>query len=114
MTTPRLASSVLVSALRQRAEAQGGFAAVLQKGDATSGSIMIVLVEPGGEERIFERILQPNGTYGWREVGNRDVGDPSDQVKFLERRRRFDPDMWLIELNVASAERFTAELGTFD
>ncbi len=114
MTQPRLASSMLVSALRQRVEADGGFAAVLQKGDPTSGAVMLVVVEQGGEERILERILQPDGSYGWIQVGNQAAGNDADQQKFLDRRRRIDPDLWLIELNVPSTERFIAQLAAFD
>ena len=29
---------------------------------------------------------------------------------FLERRRKFDPDLWILELDIASAERFAAEM----
>ena len=28
----------------------------------------------------------------------------------IERRRRFDPDLWILELDIASAERFAAEM----
>jgi hypothetical protein len=30
----------------------------------------------------------------------------------IARRRRFDPDLWLIELDIASAERFAAEMNS--
>ena len=38
MIEPRLASHILVSGLIRQAEAHGGFAAVLRKGDRTAGS----------------------------------------------------------------------------
>ena len=114
MTEPRIATSILVAALRQRAEAQGGFATVLAKGDPTSGAVLVVLVEQGGEERVMERILQPDGRYAWQEVQNQGGANDRNPEKFLERRRKYDPDLWIIELNIASAERFTAELNGFD
>ena len=43
----RLASSVLVTALIRKAEAEGGFGAVLAKGDASAGSILVILTERG-------------------------------------------------------------------
>jgi hypothetical protein len=109
---PRIASSVLVSALLRRAEAQGGFGTVLAKGDSTSGSVAIILLEKGANPRLFERLLQADGHYSW------DESTPVDESRealgrFLDRRRRFDPDLWIIELDIASAERFAAEMNSF-
>jgi len=39
---PRLASGVQISALKRLAEAEGDFATVLKKGDATSGAILLI------------------------------------------------------------------------
>jgi hypothetical protein len=108
--TPRLASSVLVSALIRRAEAEGGFGAVLAKGDATAGSIVVVLLEKGGNPRIFERILQADGLYGWTALANRPGGKAEEVPDFIARRRRFDPDLWVLELDIPSVERFADEM----
>lgn len=110
---PRVTSSVLVGALIRRAEAEGGFAAVLAKGEATSGSVLLLLTERGDRPRVYERILQPDGRYGWQQVADApDSG--SDLVRdFIARRRRFDPDLWLLELDIPSAERFADELSAF-
>jgi hypothetical protein len=111
--TARLTSSVLVGALVRKAEADGGFAAVLAKGDATAGSIIIILTERGRNPRIFERILQSDGRYAWQS-GNQ-LSDTSSEVPdFIARRRRFDPDLWVLELDIPSSERFAAEMNAFD
>ena len=106
---PRLASSVLVSALLRRAEADGGFGAILAKGDPTAGAIALVLTERGAHPRFFERALQPDGDYGWQESRQRLADGPALQA-MLDQRRRFDPDLWIVELDIASAERFAAEM----
>ena len=49
----RLASSLIVSALMQRAQAEGGFAAVLAKGDPNAGAVLVILTERGAKQRIF-------------------------------------------------------------
>jgi hypothetical protein len=110
--TPRVTSSVLVGALVRKAEAEGGFAAVLAKGDATAGSIIILLTERGRNARIFERMLQPDGRYEWQ-PGNQISDNPSEVPSFIARRRRFDPDLWVLELDIPSAERFAAEMNAF-
>ena len=106
---PRLASSVLVSALIRRAEAEGGFGTVLSRGDSTAGSIAVVLLERGAGPRLFERRLQPDGRYAWSESAAAESGEQGVQ-ELVRRRRRFDPDLWVIELDIASAERFAAEM----
>lgn len=110
---PRLASSVLVTALIRRAETEGGFGTVLARGDSTSGSIAVVLLERGANPRLLERLLQPDGRYEWRESANAGDGHADSGVQaLLDRRRRFDPDLWVIELDIASAERFAAEMNS--
>lgn len=110
--TPRLASSVLVSALIRRAEAEGGFGAVLAKGDATAGSILLILLEKGGNPRIFERVLQADGTYHWSSPATHAGSELQEVPDFIARRRRFDPDLWVLELDIPSAERFADEMNT--
>jgi hypothetical protein len=106
----RLASSVLVHALLRLAARDGGFGAVLAKGDDNAGAVTVILIERGERRTILERAVQGDGRYRWQEVGNRAAGNDEEFEKFLERRRRFDPDLWLIELDVPSAERFADEM----
>ena len=107
---PRLQSSILAAALMRRAESEGGFAAVLAKGDPTAGAVLVILAEKGRKVRILERALRGDGRYIWQDVGTQALGNTEETEKFLARRRNFDPDIWLIELDVASAERFAAEM----
>jgi hypothetical protein len=110
----RLATHVLVSALRRKAEAEGGFGAVLAKGDETAGTIVVILTEKGAGAAIYERLLQPDGRYAW---GPSTAALPAGSLEvpaFVARRRRFDPDLWVLELDVPSAERFAAEMVAFD
>jgi hypothetical protein len=111
---PRVAASVLAGALIRKAEGEGGFGAVLAKGDATAGSILVILLEKGVNPRLFERLLQPGGRYSWQESGSRSIENSSEVPAFIARLRRFDPDSWLIELDIPSAERFAAEMNALD
>jgi hypothetical protein len=111
---PRIAASVLASALIRKAEGEGGFGAVLAKGDPTAGSILVILLEKGGNPRLFERLLQSDGRYSWQESGSRRVEKPQEVPEFIARRRRFDPDLWVLELDIPSSERFAAEMNAFD
>ena len=103
----RLAASVLVTALMRRAEAEGGFAAILSKGDPTVGAIMVILAEKGRRMRVLERILQPDGRYAWQGTGPKAPANDGEFDRFLEKRRRFDPEIWVVELDIASNERIS-------
>ena len=106
--TGRLTSQVLVSSLLRRAQAGGGFGAVLARGDATAGAVLVILAARGTRTALLERLLQPDGSYAWQEAGRADT--EADFQALLARRRRNDPDLWIVELDVADGERFAAEM----
>ncbi|HEU0133760.1 MAG TPA: DUF1491 family protein, partial [Allosphingosinicella sp.] len=102
------------SALIRKAEGEGGFGAVLAKGDPTAGSIMVILLEKGVNPRLLERLLQADGRYAWQESGSQRIENPREVPAFIARKRQLDPDLWLIELDVPSRERFAAEMNSLD
>jgi len=110
MSEPRLASAILVNALLRLAARDGGFGAVLRKGDSNAGAVTVVLAERGERKTVLERVVRPDGRYSWQEVGNQGAANEEEFGTFLERRQRFDPDLWLIELDIPSAERFADEM----
>lgn len=112
MTEPRLRSALLVNALARLADSQGGFAAVLARGDAEAGAVIVILAERGRKLRILERAMHGDGRYSWQNVGVQALANTEETEKFLARRRDFDPDIWLIELDIPSAERFAAEMNS--
>ncbi len=99
---------MLVSALIRRVGAEGGSAAVLAKGDATAGAILLICMEKGVVQSVRERLLDRKGAYVWTAVG---PAERDAKSAYLERRRAHDPDMWLVELDIANAERFAADTG---
>ena len=101
--TDRLPSGLLVSAMLRQANDAGGFGAVLAKGDAQAGGILVVVVEQG-MERLFERGIGPEGAPALIESTPTD-----DLVTYWQRRRQRDADLWVIELNVPGAQRLVAE-----
>jgi hypothetical protein len=105
----RLNSSIEVSGLVRRAEAEGGFAAILHKGDAERGAILIIVRQRGDYVACLERTLGFDGRYTWGRTGPDKASAPEILAEFLERRVKFDSDSWLIELDIAQPERFIAE-----
>lgn len=113
MTAPRVAAHVQVDAIRRLCEAQGGFATVLAKGDRTAGDILIIYREPGGGLSLVRRAMRWDGPPSWTETESQVFENERELEAFLIQRRKIDPDMWLIELDVSDAERFTAILREF-
>ena len=105
----RLPSGVLVSALLRRVNDSGGMGMMLARGDAQGGTILVIALEHGSNPRALERGIGPNGQVmliGW---APQDMGDSAEITHYWQRRRRNDPDLWVIELDSPFAERFTAE-----
>jgi hypothetical protein len=100
---PRLASSVKVSALLRRVDGAGGFGAVLARGDATAGSIAVVVRE-AGIDTLLSPMFAGGGGYEWVAVASGDA-----VAAAIDRARRSDPDLWVIELDIPDAARFIAE-----
>lgn len=93
----------------RRAANDGGFATVLQKGDADRGAILLTVISRGVHQALLERVLAGDGVYRWQTVGPTESAGSVEIADFLARRARFDPDSWVIELDIADPERFIAE-----
>jgi hypothetical protein len=106
--TPRLASRIEVSALIRRIEGLGGSAAVLARGDGEAGAILLVLADRGTPQGFLERVLDVSGSYRWQRVGSQNIEVLEDVSTYIQRRRRSDDDLWVLELDIAGVERFAA------
>jgi hypothetical protein len=100
----RLPSGVLVSALIRRVNDAGGNATVIVKGDAQAGAILIITADRSQDQRLLERGIGPDG-----KVTLIDSTPAEDLDGYCHRRSSRDPDLWLIELDVAGAQQFAAE-----
>lgn len=107
MSEPRLASSVEASALLARARSEGGFGTILKRGDAERGALLLVVAERGEARSLLQRLLQRDGSYAWK---SQEITDSESLAQHLVRSDDRDPDLWQIELDVPSAERFIAEM----
>ena len=109
MSDGRLPAAVEAAGLIRRAQADGDFAAILKKGDADRGSILLLVARRGRHVACLERTLGVDGEYRWGRVGPGESADSAEVAGFLAKRARFDADLWAIELDIADSERFIAE-----
>lgn len=92
-------------------EAAGGFGAVLHKGEREGGTIIIVLAENGRNQRLFE--LMPDVEKGrvWTLSKRQNTENTYEFSDYLDRRAARDPDLWIVELDIADGERFILPQG---
>ena len=107
----RLPARLEVQGLIRRVQFAGGFAAVLRKGHDEAGAILLIAVENGRNPRFWERIPQLDGSRQWSDVTPQGIEDPEKASQTIERRSRSDPDLWIVELDIADAERLIVSTG---
>lgn len=105
----RLTSRFLVDLLVRRTGAAGGFATILAKGDESSGIILIQCSDRGVAGPLLERRFAASGDYLWEAVGPDASEDDESRANYRIRRQKADPDLWIVELDIADAPRFVAE-----
>ena len=103
-----LATDVWVGALIRRAENGGAFAAVVRKGDPRAGAVLVkVLARKEGAARLYASAVRGEGESVWMQP----VASLSeaDLDAYVERARRFDPDIWVVEIDDAEGRHFLTE-----
>jgi hypothetical protein len=82
---------------------------VVAKGDLTAGAVLIKLNTLDGQARAFQRSFDlMSGERAWvvlAEGAERDVDDS------LNRQRKFDPDVWVIEVEDRQGRHLLDEPG---
>lgn len=102
----RLPAHLEVTGLIRAVGAEGGFGTVLAKGERDAGTLLVSCCENGTQARLYERMPQLDGTRKWTMVKNQDPDNPYEYSEYCDRRKRQDPDLWIVELDIADAERF--------
>ncbi len=101
----RLPAHLEAAALIRQTQAEGGFAAVLQKGESEAGTILLVLCENDTNARVYERMPAPDGDRKWTLSRSQDDENKAEFREYLTRRGAQDRDLWIIELDIAQGER---------
>lgn len=100
----RVTTDLWVSAVTRRAFAAGGFAAVVKRGSTEAGAVMIVLRGRMGLAKLYAPA--PQTSYSEDRPQDRfftevvETDDEDELKKRIAREERFDPDLWVIELEL--------------
>jgi len=109
----RLPAHLEVSGILRLAESQGGFATVLGRGERDAGTILIVTLCRGADAALYERMPGLDGSRSFVTSKKEDSENKQEFSDYLARRRRQDPDIWLIEVDIADPERFIVQINGF-
>ena len=102
----RLPAHLEISGLIRAVDAAGGFATLIAKGERDAGTILVVCCVNGLNSRLFERMPDADGARKWTLVRSENTENKQEFSDYLDRRRSQDRDLWILELDIAEAERF--------
>ncbi len=103
-----VATDVWVGALIRRAEIAGAFATVVRKGDPRGGAVLVKTYDPrSGAAALFASAFRGEGERVWMQpLSSNEEAELDD---YIDRQRRFDPDLWVVEIEDAEGWRFLTE-----
>lgn len=97
----RVTTDFLVSALVRRVFGDGGFAAIVKRGSSEAGAAFVIVRDRLGGVLLFGPA--PQTSYDTAKPDERfftryELEDETALNARLEKERRFDPDIWVVEI----------------
>lgn len=109
-----VATEFWVQALIRRAELGGASAVVVRRGDAGAGAVLVKIYNSAERvARLYEEVFRGDRLSG--EGGGRAWMQPkpgateADLDAYAERQARFDPDLWVVEVEDRQGRHFLTE-----
>lgn len=105
----RLTAEFWIQAYLHRLRLSDIPAFVTARGDAAAGAILVKLNTLDGKARLRQRSFDPKtGARVWMELA---AGPEADVDAAVERQKRRDPDLWVIEVEDRAGRDLLAEPG---
>lgn len=103
----RLKSAIYVQALIRRAEVGGAAAYLLRRGAEEAGAVFLKVNRLDGTCTVLSPARR-----GEERVWTRPLGDAADEQRsadYFARQVRFDPDIWIVEIEDRAGRPFVDE-----
>ena len=104
----RLKTGLYVRALIRRAEVGGASAYVARRGAEEAGALILKLTRPDGSLTVLSRATGGEGERVWMKPMG-DSADSAAAAKYFEKQIRFDPDLWIVEIEDREGRAFVDE-----
>jgi hypothetical protein len=103
-----LSTDVWVGALIRRAELEGANAVVVKKGDARAGAVIVKAYDTAARTaRLWTEATSQDGEPLWIQPVASETESELDA--YLDRQRRYDPDLWIVEIEDRQGRHFLTE-----
>ncbi|MCC6914560.1 MAG: DUF1491 family protein [Rhodospirillaceae bacterium] len=100
----RLKSEIRVQAWVRQCAAQGLIATVARKGEGESGAVILKVNRFAAGCEVFTGVSAPDGGQAWmRACGPKPVSE-RDADAYLARQAKYDPDVWVLEIEDPKAQ----------
>jgi len=105
---PRLKAGIFVRALLRRAEVAGASAFIVRKGAEEAGAVILTVSRLDGTCLLLNQARDGKGDLVWaRPLG--DWGGEEKARAWLDRQIKFDPDLWIVEIEDRQGRAFVDE-----
>src|SRR5215475_7298349 len=94
--SPRLKSALFVQALIRRAEASGASAYLVRRGAEEAGAVFLKLNRLDGSSTVLSPARRGEEKVWTKPLG--EAADPQRCEDYFARQVRFDPDIWVVEI----------------
>jgi hypothetical protein len=98
-----LSTDIWVGALIRRVEQAGSFAYIARKGDPRAGAVILKVLNLRTCET---RLYRPQTDDLWRRVAPKEDHADDD---YIARQVRYDPDIWVVEIEDVEGRTFLTE-----
>lgn len=98
MQDDRLPTDLWVRAHLRRCFAEGVFATVVHRGDATGGLLVIKLNRLEHGCRVLTQTRDLDGNIAWMPAMKGELVSEADADAYIERAVKRDPDLWVVEI----------------
>jgi GMP synthase (glutamine-hydrolysing) len=95
---PKLKSKMWLSALIQRCSIEGIFAAIVRRGDADAGAMIVKLNRLNGSATVFTQARDGQGRLGWIRALGPDPVPEAEADAYIARQSTYDEDLWVVEI----------------
>ncbi len=98
MSEARVKAGLWVQAALRLGNASGRYGAVLRRGDADAGGILVVLRGRDGL-CVLSQARAASGEAAWLRATGVGAVDQAAADAYVARQLRFDPDLWVLEFD---------------
>ena len=102
---PKLTAAIQIKAIIRRAEVAGAHAFLVRRGSEEAGALFLKLSRLDARFTVLNQARRGEGELVW----TKPLGERSDEAavsRYLEKQIRFDPDLWILEIEDREGRAF--------